>query len=70
MTGTARIFPWFDAPATGADTMDAQALAAAINNLDAISPAHRTDAMRILATRYRDDLVKMAREDAEGRAGR
>lgn len=56
---------WFVNPVTGNDEANARALHAAIDLLDTISSAHRTDAFRILATRYAEDLRRMQKEDAE-----
>jgi len=59
----AMILSWMQDPKTGLDKADASALIAAMDSLDTISSGHRTDAFRMLAARYQDDLLKMVDED-------
>lgn len=59
---------WYATPVNGLDLVDAAYVTDALCALDAISSRHRTDAFRILAARYRDDLLKMQRENAEKQA--
>ena len=61
---------WFAQPQNGSDQADASAVMAAFDALDTISANHRTDAFRLLAARYEQDLRRMAAENASRTAAR
>jgi len=54
---------WFSMHESALDASDALAMTIAIENLDVVSARHRTDAMRMLASRYRADIERMGEED-------
>lgn len=54
---------WMEQPQTGLDAADGIRITQALDLLDGISFDHQTDALRVLAGRYRDWLVRMGKED-------
>jgi hypothetical protein len=54
---------WFQHPKTGAEQADARAVMAAMEMLDGVRACAMTDALRLLAARYADDLRRMVEED-------